>query len=320
MKNLFDHLPLPEPSSLVGFAQNRLVRDAESRDEKTMQAALEEQNARFLVFNGGKVLVHGEASNEENAQGRILLLGDEVSPFNPDLGNAILLGTDPTGPVFACRGQFDEEKLADPFSASDVRSLLYWSSVGDEQASIAAQGSSMLAWHENHRFCGKCGSKNEPRIGGYKLECPSCGHLVFPRTDPVVIMLATKGNKCLLARSPHFPEKWYSTLAGFMEPGETIEDAVRREVAEESGISVGRVRYHASQPWPFPHSLMIGVMCEALSEEINMDAEELEDCQWFTHNEVRQMRTDSHPQGFRCPPGKAIASHLIGNWVDELDK
>ena len=118
-----------------------------------------------------------------------------------------------------------------------------------------------------------------------------------------------------MGRSPHFPPGWFSTLAGFVEPGETIENAVRRETFEESGITIGRVRYHASQPWPFPHSLMIGIHCEAISETINMDQTELEDCRWFTRDDVRLMIREEHPDGFICPPNKAISSALIMAWA-----
>ena len=128
-------------------------------------------------------------------------------------------------------------------------------------------------------------------------------------------MLPVNGDRCIMGRSPHFPEGWYSTLAGFVEAGETIEAAVRRETHEESGINVGKVRYFASQPWPFPHSLMIGVHCETTSEEIRFDGTELEDCRWFSRQEVNLMLREEHPDGFICPPNKAISSALIQAWA-----
>ena len=153
--------------------------------------------------------------------------------------------------------------------------------------------------------------------GGVKRICPACKAEHFPRTDPVAIMLITDGERCLMGRSPHFPPGMYSTLAGFVEPGETIENAVRRETHEESGIRVGRVTYHASQPWPFPHSLMIGCYGEALSTEIVRDTAELEDCRWFTRAEVRDMlkRVPGNPDEPACPPKRAIAGELISSWV-----
>ena len=130
-------------------------------------------------------------------------------------------------------------------------------------------------------------------------------------------MLAVKDNKCLLGRSPQFPANWYSCLAGFVEPGETIEQAVRRETQEESNIAIGRVKYFASQPWPFPHSLMIGAYGEAQSEEIKFDGEELEDCRWFEREEVLAMIEKRHGGELRAPPSKSIAAHIMGNWLEQ---
>lgn len=162
------------------------------------------------------------------------------------------------------------------------------------------------------------------RIGGFKRVCTSCNAEHFPRTDPVVIMLVTRktdnGDTCLLARSPHFAPLTYSCLAGFVEPGETIENAVRREVREESGLPVGQVTYHASQPWPFPYSLMIGCFAQGLSDQITLDYEELEDGRWFTRDEARAMLDNVHTQGLRTPPAGAIASALIRHWVECSDK
>jgi len=153
------------------------------------------------------------------------------------------------------------------------------------------------------------------RIGGYKRVCTGCEAQLFPRTDPVAIMLAVTPDKCLLGRSPHFPPGMYSCLAGFIEPGETIEDAVRRETFEESGIRIGRVAYHASQPWPFPHSLMIGCFGEALTHDVDPDREELEDCRWFFRDEVAAIIAGTHPDGILMPPPGAIASHLVRAWA-----
>ncbi len=138
----------------------------------------------------------------------------------------------------------------------------------------------------------------------------------FPRTDPVAIMLAVRGDSCLLGRSPRFPAAFYSCLAGFVEPGETIEAAVRREIAEESAVIIGRVRYYASQPWPFPSSLMIGCHAEALTEEIRWDEAELSDCRWFPRDEVLAMIAGTHAEALFIPPSFAIAHHLIRAWAE----
>jgi len=179
-----------------------------------------------------------------------------------------------------------------------------------------AQGAALLAWNASHRFCGRCGAETAMRAGGYKRRCTGCGTEHFPRTDPVAIMLTVSGDKCLMGRGRHFAPGVYSALAGFIEPGETIEAAVRRETLEEAGIRLGRVVYHSSQPWPFPYSLMIGCYGEALNEDISTDADELEDCRWFTRAEVLQMLAGTHPGELRVPPGHAIAHQLIRTWAD----
>lgn len=305
----FDNLPIPEPSSLVGFSQNKLIRDAENRSEASVAAAHENPTSRYYLFARGQVFRH-KAGNVQ-----IQFTREQTGAFNPDFSNAILLGEGSDGPKLAVPCKFDPEELQEPWTAYDLRSLLYSGSVAEEDAGAIAQAGSMLYWNRMNRFCGKCGTQSEMKIGGFRRDCPACDHKIFPRTDPVVIMLPIKGDKCVMGRSPHFPEGWFSTLAGFVEPGETVEDAVRRETVEESGIKVGRVKYHASQPWPFPHSLMIGIHCEAISEEIMMDESELEDCRWFTRDEVRLMIREEHPDGFICPPNKAISSALIQAWA-----
>ena len=170
--------------------------------------------------------------------------------------------------------------------------------------------------HARNRFCGRCGAPLDPAEGGYRLDCRSCGLQVFPRTDPVVIMLAVDGELCLLGRQARFRPGMYSCLAGFIEPGETIEAAVRREVLEETGVRVGRVRYHSSQPWPFPSSLMIGCHAEAISTEIVLADHELEDGRWFDRREVAEMLRGTHSEGLGAPPPMAIAHRLMRSWTE----
>ena len=164
--------------------------------------------------------------------------------------------------------------------------------------------------------CANCGAPTQPAQAGFRRDCAACSAQHFPRTDPVVIMLITRGNRCLMGRQPRFVEKMYSCLAGFLEPGETIEDAVRRETFEEAGIRVGAVRYMTSQPWPFPSNIMIGCIGEALTEEITFDGEELEDARWFTKDDVRRMLAGTHEQ-YAAPSPIAIANHLVREWVKE---
>ena len=186
-------------------------------------------------------------------------------------------------------------------------------------AELAATARGMFEWHRHHKHCAKCGARSELAQAGWQRDCPSCKASHFPRTDPVVIVLATKGNSVLMGRSPGWPEGMFSLLAGFMEPGETMEAAARREVFEESGIRLGAVRYLSSQPWPFPSSLMIGCAAEAENTEITIDPKEIEDARWFTREEVFAATHGENPQLKPARKG-SIAHFLIHNWLsDTLD-
>jgi NAD+ diphosphatase len=303
--------PNPEPSAATGFSQNRLIRDAEHRDESSLPTALASDDLELHLFCDQGVIVR-----RDDHPSAVFGL-TEAAQFEPDLDNAILLGQSESGPRVAVPAQTDKDALQPPYRHYDYRSLLYSSSTSEGDVGAIAQGASLLHWNSVNRFCGKCGAPTRSMIGGYRRECSACDHQSFPRTDPVVIMLAVKDDKCLMGRGPHFPAGWYSTLAGFVESGETIEDAVRRETFEESGIEIQRVQYYASQPWPFPHSLMIGVHCEAINDDIRIDDNELEDCRWFSRDEVKLMSRDEHSDGIKCPPSRAIASTLIQAWLND---
>jgi NAD+ diphosphatase len=186
--------------------------------------------------------------------------------------------------------------------------------LGPRDAELAATAKAVLQWHASHGFCAVCGAASAPAMGGWQRTCPACGAHHFPRTDPVVIMLVTRGNSLLLGRSPAWPEAMYSLLAGFVEPGETLEAAVRREVFEEAGIRIGRVHYLASQPWPFPASLMIGCRGEAMDAEITLDPVELEHAVWVTREEAVAILAGAHPR-LRSPRRGAIAHFLMLNWL-----
>jgi NAD+ diphosphatase len=172
-----------------------------------------------------------------------------------------------------------------------------------------------MHWHARRRFCSNCGSPNEVAAAGWRRECKVCKMQHFPRTDPVVIMLAVDGDACLLGRQPRFPKGMYSALAGFLEPGETIEAAVRREIQEEAGVDCGEVRYFASQPWPFPSSLMIGCFAQARSRALEVDRVELEDARWFSREEALALLERRHPDGLVAPIPMAIAHHLLKRWA-----
>ena len=193
------------------------------------------------------------------------------------------------------------------------------STLSRRDAELVATAKAVVSWHESHGFCANCGAKSVIAQAGWQRDCPACGRHHFPRTDPVVIMLITRGNSVLMGRSPGWPEGMYSLLAGFVEPGETIEAAVRREVLEEAGVQVGEVRYLSSQPWPFPASLMFGCGGDAISEEITVDPVELEDAMWVPREEMVLSMAGEHPTIKPARKG-AIARFLIDAWLaDKLD-
>jgi len=180
-----------------------------------------------------------------------------------------------------------------------------------KDVAILGQAKAMIDWHQRHGYCARCGSHTNFADAGYKRVCPECNAEHFPRTDPVVIMLATHGDACLVGRGKQFPRGMYSALAGFIEPGETIEEAVRRELHEEAGIVVGNVKYFATQPWPFPSSLMIGCFAEAESRDIKVDENELAEARWLERSVAKALINGERVEGLWVPPSIAIAHHLI---------
>jgi NAD+ diphosphatase len=308
--SLFD-APKREPSQFVGFAGGLVERQSEKRSDGSVATALADPAARILLMRGGRIQLKAAGDNRfDHSFARA-----EAEALSAKLDHAALLGQSPAGPVLAVPAGLDPEQLPDAIKAIDYRSV-YMQGLLDEAAlSEMALGAALLAWHSSHRFCSKCGSPSQMRAGGFKRVCPNCNAEHFPRTDPVAIMLTVSRDKCLMGRSPHFAPGMYSALAGFIEPGETIEEAVRRETLEESGIRVGRVSYHASQPWPFPHSLMIGCFGEALSDATQFDGNELEDCRWFARSEVKDILAGTHAS-IKVPPRMAIAHHLIRAWAE----
>ena len=302
--------PAQEPSQFVGFGGNVIDRQAEHRSDDVTEKALAEPNVRLMLLRNGRCYLR---ETEMGLEPYFRL--NAARMLGADLENAILLGVDPDGPVVAANGGIEPEELPDGIKAIDYRSINMQGLLEPAAAGAMAQAASLLAWNASHAFCSRCGTRSVMRIGGYKRTCPNCNAEHFPRTDPVAIMLTVTKDRCLLGRSPHFAPGMFSALAGFIEPGETIENAVRRETLEESGIRLGRVVYYASQPWPFPYSLMIGCFGEALNDDIDHDATELEACRWFSRDEVRAAIDRTHPDGVFVPPASAIAGVLIRHWA-----
>ena len=197
----------------------------------------------------------------------------------------------------------------------DLRAIASQGVMPYEELSLLGKAKSLAAWHENTRCCGHCGGTTRIKDGGWKRKCWACGMEFFPRIDPVAIMLITDGERCVLGREANFPEGMWSTLAGYVEPGEDLEHAVRRETLEEVGLEVGEVTFHSTQPWPFQHSLMIGCIGVAASGVLNVDRTQVADARWFTRDEVRQMLEGQHPDGLWLPGAQAIARTLIRSWA-----
>jgi NAD+ diphosphatase len=202
----------------------------------------------------------------------------------------------------------------------DLRTLALQGQLDPEELSIAGSARALAEWQANCRHCGHCGAATDIKDGGWRRKCFGCGKEFFPRTDPVVIMLVTHGEKCLISHEPRFKDydvRLFSTLAGFLEPGEDIEHAVRREVKEEVGLDVSSVRYQESQPWPFPHSLMIGCRAEAKSTELTLDPNEIAEARWVDRAELRLIMAKEHPEKIVAPGKHAIAYKLMMAFLGE---
>jgi NAD+ diphosphatase len=308
--------PRPDlgPKPRLGYADSRIERAAEKRvDDNALAAYAADPRAAAYVIGWDLIVMKKGAPLSDPlftlAQARAME-GAAESIFLGLIDGAPRFGVGIT-PAAA-----EALKTRDGFHVTDLRSIAVQGLVAADHLPPIAEAKAVLHWHARHRFCPNCGAATHPVRGGWKRDCPQCKTEHFPRTDPVVIMLAIDGERCLLGRSPRFVPTMWSCLAGFIEPGESIEDAVHRETREEAGITCGRVRYFASQPWPFPTSLMIGAHAEALTTDIVVDREELEDARWFDRDEVVSMLKRQHPQGLTTPPPVAIAHHIIRAWVE----
>ncbi len=293
---------------MVGFTGSLLDRaDALRKDDAAMIMARADRAARWLVLDDLRPVVDDDGSG-----------GDALRWFArsdiPADAPSVFLGLADGSPRFAVAAT-GMGRYGDPRGVGAA--LAASASPGD--AAIFAHARSLLDWHARHRFCANCGSQTTVAKAGYERMCPACDAHHFPRTDPVVIMLALLHvdgvEHALVGRQPRFPRRFFSALAGFVEPGESLEEAVRRELFEEAGITTARVRYIASQPWPFPSSLMVGAFAETTGTgELALDDDEIEEARWVTKTDVRAALDGAGP--WLAPPPLAIAHTLLRAWVE----
>jgi NAD+ diphosphatase len=299
-------------SRLNVYSSSPLDRIATRReDPEWIEQALNNPETLFVPVWRSRNLVTGMDSGTPEA---VYISGETAAQLRMGDGPWAFLGLLGDRAVFA----IDISAVEDPVPLLpeslgrfvDLRSVGW--GVPKPEASVLAHARGLMHWRSRHRFCGLCGAACIIKSSGHVMLCTACETQHFPRTDPAVIMLVHKDGKALLGHSTRFPRAtMYSTLAGFVEPGETLEEAVRREVLEEVGVSCGDVHYHSSQPWPFPGNIMLGFYAEGLTDEITIDPEELKDARWFTRDQM--LNADQH--GFQLPRADSIARRLIEDWL-----
>ena len=299
-----------------------LDRASDRRSDRAfMDGLLGADNVRFLVMANGKPVIQSNPARTEAAIR--WFSGKQVAEMGLAVQEAIFLGVDPksgsghfavaTTEHYARNAPLAKELLT---PIVDLRSLAAQGTMATEELALLSQAVSLAHWHENHRCCGRCGGSMSNKDGGWKRRCWACGNEAFPRMDPVVIMAVTDGDRIVLAHEERFPDKMFSTLAGYVEPGDDIIHAVRRETLEEVGLEVTDIELVGSQPWPFPHSLMIGCVAKAPAVELKVNTNEVAEARWFTREEAAQMLAGKHPESLWLPGQQSMANMLVTRFVD----
>lgn len=300
-------------SNDIPLASAPINRAAHHRtDPEWLEAAMQREDVLVFLMHKGLPLVDHSGQS-------LVWLGPEAARLTPQV-ERVFLGLDKAGaPIFAInmdeRFKLEGSLIEGTGEFTDMRAAA--SSLSAMQGNLASTARSILEWHRSHRFCSKCGAESEVAEAGWKRICPACGAEHFPRTDPVAIMLAVKDDRCLLGRQSTWPAGFWSALAGFVEPGETLEQAAARELEEEAGIKSdpATAEYLFCQPWPFPSSLMVGIILQAETEEVSVEQDELEAARWITREEARQVLGGTHPDIY-CPPPMAVAHHILKVWAE----
>jgi NAD+ diphosphatase len=300
------------------YAGSSIERAATWRGDKEKLASFgASSRAGFYLFAGDSVLLKSDGEKLDP------LFSSAEADACGQARETVFLGLVGEEPRFAWTlepAAVDRLGARPDLKIIDLRSIAVQGIVDNGHLPPLAEAKALLGWHFKHGFCSNCGAPTTLTQAGWRRDCPSCKTEHFPRTDPVVIMLPIGRERCVLGRSPRFPQTMWSCLAGFAEPGESIEEAVRREVYEEVGLVCARVSYFASQPWPFPSSLMIGCHAEAMSDRITIDKTEIEEARWFDREELQLMLARKHPQGLTTPPSIAIAHHIIRDFVERGER
>ena len=304
------------------YASSEINRQGDYRNNKKLiEKIIVDEKTKFIPYYEGKNLFKQKNENIE----AIKLNNKQLITFFPKgIDNPVFLGVaneiNYVGlDISNKNSNIDLWLKENDIIVEDLRK--YGPLLDDIDASFLALTKGMFFWHNTHQFCGSCGFKNISKEGGFVKACSNnkCGKSHFPRTDPAIITLISFQDKVLLGRSPRFPEGMYSTLAGFVEPGESLEQALEREVFEEVGVKVKNIKYFNSQPWPFPASLMLGFFAEAINEEMKIDYNEIEDAHWFSIEELRTLQHPSINGGFKLPRIDSIARRLVDTWIRKFN-